>query len=213
MLVGLDAIHDAWLLLREGLHLYDKASVDVISQELLDKLGIRAKTCVIDLCQKPLPGPPDYSSLVTSSGDKSAVNVKRVYTGGLRRTSTTSQCADDTCVGFGNFTRRVWSCHAHVCWIGHTHNCIPVVLDFVFTINLMKPQKNIKSSLSTCAGSRSWPVAWKSFRQLGYKGHAAAWNYRRYTMSRARPSAPRNLQVPNLAALGRRRSPKYQALF
>ena len=115
MLVVSDALHDARLLLREGLHLYDQASVDVISPELLDKLGIRSKTCVISLCKKPLPPKPlVHSSLAVSTGDKSAVNVKRVYTGGLRRTSTTSRCANDTCVGFGNFTRRVWSCHAHV---------------------------------------------------------------------------------------------------
>ena len=115
MLVVSDALHDARLLLREGLHLYDQASVDVISPELLDKLGIRSKTCVISLCKKPLPPKPlVHSSLAVSTGDKSAVNVKRVYTGGLRRTSTTSRCANDTCVGFGNFTRRAWSCHAHV---------------------------------------------------------------------------------------------------
>ena len=111
----IDATHDARLLLREGLHLHDQASVDVMSQELLEKLGIRCKACILSLCQKPLPSPPDYSTLEVSSGDRSAVNVNRVYTGGLRRTSTTSTCVEDTCVTFGKFTRRKWSCHAHVC--------------------------------------------------------------------------------------------------
>lgn len=111
----IDATHDARLLLREGLHLHDQASVDVISQELLGKLGIHCKVCILSLCQKPLPAPPDYSTLEVSSDDRSVVNVNRLYTGGLRRTSTTSACVEDTCVTFGKFTRRKWSCHAHVC--------------------------------------------------------------------------------------------------